>query len=239
MAPSTVYRVLVRNEVNRLDHLDRATATPIRRYEHKAPGDLVHVDVEKLGRIPPGGGHRVHGRAEARRRGRGRVGYAYVHTAIDDHSRLAYSEVLPDERGATAAGFWHRAEAWFRAQGVVVLRVLTGNGSCYRGQLFNEALGAIKHRYWRPYRPQTNGKVEHRTLSPDPARGVGLRTPLLAGARPDPGPCALAAHLQPSPGSHRHRWPTGVTCHQPPAEVHLTGLRPSPTRRCSRRSHVG
>lgn len=166
LAPSTVYRVLVRNEANRLDHLDRATGRRIRRYEHKAPGDLVHVDVKKLGRIPPGGGHRLHGRAEARRRGRGRVGYAYVHTAIDDHSRLAYSEVLPDERGATAAGFWRRAEAWFRAHGIVVLRVLTDNGFCYRGQLFNEALGDIKHRYCRPYRPQTNGKVErfHRTL---------------------------------------------------------------------------
>lgn len=166
MSPSTVYRVLVRHDVQRLDHLDRATGRRIRRYEHRAPGELVHLDVKKLGRIPDGGGHRVHGRQVARQRRRRRVGYAYLHTAIDDHSRLAYTEVLGNETGATAAAFWRRAEAWFRAHRVVVKRVLTDNAFCYRGRLFNEALGEVKHRYCRPYRPQTNGKVErfHRTL---------------------------------------------------------------------------
>jgi transposase InsO family protein len=167
---STVYRVLVRNDLARLSHLDRQTAVPIRRYERSRPGELVHVDIKKLGRVPRGGGHKVHGRAAAspgRNRRRG-VGYAYLHTAIDDYSRLAYTEVLADEKGATAAAFWRRAEAWFRARGIVVERVLTDNGFCYRGALFNQALGesGVRHRYCRPYRPQTNGKVErfHRTL---------------------------------------------------------------------------
>jgi transposase InsO family protein len=163
---STIYRVLVRHDLSRLSHLDRRTATPIRRYERRRPGELVHVDIKKLGRIPAGGGHRVHGRQATRRKKR--LGYAYLHTAIDDHTRLAYTEVLTDEKGATAAGFWRRADAWFRAHGIVTERVLTDNGFCYRGRLFNEALAhtRIVHKYCRPYRPQTNGKVErfHRTL---------------------------------------------------------------------------
>ena len=167
MPASTVYRVLCRHDLNRLRHLDRQTAAPIRRYERTRPGELVHVDVKKLGRIPPGGGHRVRGRPAARP-GKPKVGYAYLHTAIDDFSRLAYTEVLGDEKGATAAAFWCRAEDWFRARGVVVERVLSDNGFCYRGKLFNQALDehGIVHKYCRPYRPQTNGKVErfHRTL---------------------------------------------------------------------------
>jgi transposase InsO family protein len=163
---STVYRVLLRHDLNRLCHLDRQTATPIRRYERARPGELVHVDVKKLGRIPTGGGHRIHGRPTTRRKRR--LGYAYLHTAIDDHSRLAYTEVLGDEQGRTAAAFWRRAQAWFRARGVIVERVLTDNAFSYRGRLFNDALAEdrITHKYCRPYRPQTNGKVErfHRTL---------------------------------------------------------------------------
>ena len=170
VSPSTVHQVLVRHDLNRLRHVDRATGTPIRRYERSRPGELVHVDIKKLGRIPTGGGHKVRGR-RATRAGKervGRVGYAFVHSAVDDYSRLAYSEVLADETGATAAAFWRRAEAWFRARGVIVERVMTDNGFCYRGALFNAALAqtTIGHRYTRPYRPQTNGKVErfNRTL---------------------------------------------------------------------------
>ena len=163
---STIYRVLARHDLNRLSHLDRRTAAPIRRYERSRPGELVHVDIKKLGRIPTGGGHRIHGRAATRTKKR--LGYAYLHTALDDYSRLAYTEVLADEKGATAAAFWRRAEAWFRARGITVERVLSDNGFCYRGRLFNEALAErrIVHKYCRPYRPQTNGKVErfHRTL---------------------------------------------------------------------------
>jgi transposase InsO family protein len=167
---STIYRVLRRHDLHRLDHLDRQSAAPIRRYERARPGELVHIDVKKLGRIPAGGGHKVIGRQAGdhkrdRRRG---VGYAYLHTAIDDYSRIAYTEVLADESGLTAAGFWRRAEAWFRARGVIVERVLTDNHFSYKGRLFNQALAeaGTLHKYCRPYRPQTNGKVErfHRTL---------------------------------------------------------------------------
>ena len=169
LAPSTVHRVLSRWGLARLSWLDRATGRPIRRYEHAAPGELIHVDVKKLGKIPDGGGWRMlgrhRGRAHSGQRGRG---YHYLHTALDDHSRLAYSELLTDERKDTAAAFWRRANAWFTNQGVVVRRVLTDNGSCYRSRVFAAALGTtVAHKRTRPYRPQTNGKVErfHRTLA--------------------------------------------------------------------------
>ncbi len=151
---------------------------PVRRYEHPHPGDLVHVDVKKLGRIPDGDRWRVHGRQQGGRNSRNHtsrrhhrhpvIGYGYVHAAVDDHSRAAYAEVLPDEQGATAAGFWHRAQAWFAQAGITVRRVLTDNGSCYRSHHWQQAMavGGITHKQTRPYRPQTNGKVErfNRTL---------------------------------------------------------------------------
>ena len=163
--PSTVHRVLTRYRLARLAWLDRATGRVVRRYEHAQPGDLVHVDIKKLGRIPDGGGWRVNGRQERPNRHRGQ-GYAYLHNAVDDHSRLAYSEVLADERKETAAGFWLRAQAWFAGCGISVRRVLTDNGSCYRSRDFAAALGSVVHKRTRPYRPQTNGKVErfNRTL---------------------------------------------------------------------------
>ena len=164
---STVHRVLVRHQLNRLSHLDRVTREPIRRMTAERPGELVHVDIKKLGRIPPGGGWRVNGRsAERGRWHRTKVGYAFVHSAVDAHSRLAYSEVLNDEQGVTAAGFWRRAQAFFAAHDIVVERVLTDNGSCYRSRDFALALGLAIHTRTRPYRPQTNGKVErfNRTL---------------------------------------------------------------------------
>jgi transposase InsO family protein len=163
--PSTVHRVLSRYGLARLSWLDRATGRLIRRYEHAVPGDLVHVDVKKLGRIPDGGGWKIHGRAARPNRKHGH-GYAFLHTALDDHSRLAYSELLADERQETAAGFWTRANAYFTGCGITVRRVLTDNGNCYRSRVFRAALGDIVHKRTRPYRPQTNGKVErfHRTL---------------------------------------------------------------------------
>ncbi|MCK9485368.1 MAG: IS481 family transposase [Dehalococcoidia bacterium] len=166
LAPSTVYRVLRRLGLHRLAWLDRPTGRVIRRYERAHPGELVHVDIKKLGRIPAGGGWKVHGRGRAGRRQR--VGYAYIHSAVDDHSRLAYSEVLGDERAATAVGFWGRAQAWFAERGIAVQAVLTDNGSAYRSTDFARlcAEAGVHHRFTRPYRPQTNGKVErfNRTL---------------------------------------------------------------------------
>jgi transposase InsO family protein len=166
---STVHRVLVRHGLNRLDHLDRATRTPIRRIEMTRLGELVHVDIKKLGRIPKGGGWRIHGRAARPHPGARRpqnVGYAYVHSAVDGYSRLAYSEVLPDEQATTATAFWERAQVFFRSHGITIERVLTDNGPAYRSRQFNQALGSIRHTFTRPYRPATNGKVEryNRTL---------------------------------------------------------------------------
>jgi transposase InsO family protein len=166
IARSTVHRVLVRRGVNRLDRIDRQTGREIRRYEHPYPGALVHVDVKKLGRIPRGGGWRAHGRSEAVR-GRG-IGYAYIHAAVDDHSRLAYLEVLDDEKGTTAAAFWRRAASWFRAHNIVVERVMTDNARAFLGIHFQHALTETGARHQRiPIRrPQVNGKVErfNRTL---------------------------------------------------------------------------
>ena len=168
---STVERVLARYRLPKLAYLDQATGLPVRRpkpvrYEKTAPGQLVHVDIKKQGRIPDGGGHRKLGRAAAPSRHRGR-GYAFLHHAVDDYSRLAYSEILDDERKETAAGFWIRANQFFADAGITVTAVMTDNGSCYRSHAFAAALGAIKHLWTRPYRPQTNGKVErfNRTLA--------------------------------------------------------------------------
>ena len=164
--PSTVHRVLSRYRLAKLTWLDRGTGRVIRRYEHAHPGDLVHVDIKKLGRIPDGGGHRALGRASGRRNkartpSNRRPGYHYLHNAVDDHSRLAYTEILTDETKETAAAFWQRANAWFQTHGITVQRVLTDNGNCYRSQAFTQALGPnIRHKRTRPYRPQTNGKVE-------------------------------------------------------------------------------
>ena len=166
VAPSTVHRVLCRRGLNRLKWMDRPTGRVIRRYERAHPGDLIHVDVKKLGRIPDGGGWKVLGRTlgnhnNAKATGyRGSVGYGFIHSAVDDHSRVAYSEILGDEKKETAASFWSRAKAWFEEHGVKVSEVMTDNGSCYRSRFFAANLGDVIHRRTRPYRPQTNGKVE-------------------------------------------------------------------------------
>lgn len=168
LAPSTVHRVLTRRGLNRLAWMDRPTGRVIRRYERASPGDLVHVDVKKLGRIPPGGGWRAHGRGNDGHHGRSGVGYAFIHSAVDDHSRLAYSEILDDEGVTTSIAFWTRAQAWFEQHGVVVREVLTDNGNAYRSHAFAKLMrrADTTHLFTRPRRPQTNGKVErfNRTL---------------------------------------------------------------------------
>ncbi|MGW0429485.1 IS481 family transposase [Streptomyces sp. NPDC002990] len=167
LVPSTVHRVLTRFRLARLSHLDRATGRVIRRYERDKPGELVHVDMKKLGNIPDGGGHKTLGR-QAGRKTRSGTGYSYIHTAVDDHSRLAYSEILEDEKKETATAFWQRAQAYYASVGITVERVLTDNGSCYKSYAWRDLLAAagITHKRTRPYRPQTNGKVErlNRTL---------------------------------------------------------------------------
>ena len=182
---STVGRVLSRYGMPKLACIDQATGLPLRRpapnrYEASAPGKLVHADIKKLGKIPDGGGWRVHGRGSAQDRHASSArdkaarqgaassrGYRYLHHAVDDYSRVAYSEILDDEKKHTAAGFWKRARAFFNSIGVEVTAVMTDNGSCYRSGEFKNALGdGVKHKHTRPRRPQTNGKVErfNRTL---------------------------------------------------------------------------
>ncbi len=183
MQSSTVYAVLRRCRLNRLTHIDRATGEPIRRYEHEKPGDLIHVDVKKLGRVPDGGGWRYVGRqqgeknrsATVARTGTPRnkwrnpvIGICYLHTVIDDHSRVAYVEARDDETKETAADVLRNAVAWFAVRGVTVTRVLSDNGSCYKSHLWRDTCAelGITPKRTRPYRPQTNGKIErfHRTL---------------------------------------------------------------------------
>ncbi len=184
LAPSTVHQVLVRCRISRLSGIDRATGEPVRRYEHDHPGSLVHADVKKLGSVPDGGGWRFTGRAQglqnrlatgrrtrqhSRDYGHPLVGTACIHTVLDDHSRLAYSEIRGDETRETAVSVLRNAAAWFAARGVRIERVLSDNGSCYRSKLWIQACAelGITPKRTRPYRPQTNGKIErfHRTLA--------------------------------------------------------------------------
>jgi transposase InsO family protein len=156
---STVYGVLRRHGLSRLAHADRLTGAPI-RYVRERPGELLHVDVKRLGRVPPGGGHRMLGDVA---RNWLRLGHDAIHVAIDDASRVAYVAALPDDRAATTVAFVRQAIAYFASQGVLIERVMTDNALTYtrsRGlaELF-ETVG-IRHLRTRPRRPQTNGKAE-------------------------------------------------------------------------------
>ena len=178
---SPVHAVLVRCRINRLSpHRPghRRTDPPLRT---RPPGSLIHVDVTKFGRIPDGGGHRYVGRQQGDRNKRAtaglpkgrdykpRTGKAFLHTVIDDHSRVAYAEIHQDEKADTAALVLRNATAWFATRGVIVERVLSDNGACYRSFAWRDACAELKivHKRTRPYRPQTNGKIErfHRTLA--------------------------------------------------------------------------
>jgi transposase InsO family protein len=164
MARSSVYAVLRRAGLSRLDRLEPRSR--VVRYERDRPGELVHLDTKMLGRIRPGGGHRIHGR----RKGdlHNGLGWNRVHVAIDDFSRLAYAEELPNESPATTAGFLHRAWRFYASYGITIERVLTDNGGCYRSYDFAAACDelGLGHRRTQPYHPQTNGKAERmvRTL---------------------------------------------------------------------------
>lgn len=168
LAPSTVQSILTAAGVGRLDHGDRASAPPI-RYERERPGELVHVDVKKLAVIRDGGGWRAWGRGAHNGVGaRSGMGYRYLHSAIDDRTRFVYSEILGDERGVTAAGFWVRASDFFASMGFGVERVITDNGACYRSEVWRDACASTgtTMKKTRPFHPQTNGKIErfHRIL---------------------------------------------------------------------------
>jgi len=174
MPSSTVWRVLRRHGLNRLAWMDRPTGRVIRRYERSVPGELLHVDIKKLGRIPDGGGWKKLGRADGKRNNekyrhrdatgskRSSLGYGYIHAAVDDHTRLAYVEVLDDEKAVTAVGFTQRAVAWFAEHGIEVQGIMTDNGSCYISHLYRDTLDAngIRHVRIPPRQPQINGKVE-------------------------------------------------------------------------------
>ena len=214
MALSTVSGILTRLRLGRLGRLGLEQA---RRYERSRPGELVHVDVKRLGRIQGGAGRRAHGgrkhdnpaRRDAEGRRRLTVGWEFVHIAVDDHSRLAYAEVLPDEKATTAIGFLQRALRFYARSGIRVERVLTDNGSAYvsaRHALACRRLG-IRHLRTRPYRPQTNGKAERfiRTLLAGWAYGAVYRTSAERAA-------ALDGWL----GYYNHRRPHAALGRQPP-----------------------
>jgi transposase InsO family protein len=165
MAISTISAVLMRIGLGKRSRL--SPPEPPNRYERKRPGELIHLDIKKLGRIA-GAGHRVSGSRSSQNNQRrlnrrtGGLGWEFVHVAVDDATRLAYAEVLPDEQGPTAAGFVQRAVAWFSSFGITVERVLSDNGACYRSNAHANALAqlGIRHLFTRPYRPRTNGKAE-------------------------------------------------------------------------------
>jgi transposase InsO family protein len=183
MPASTVHAVLIRCRLNRLTYIDRVTGEPARRYEHDHPGSLIHVDVTKFGNIPDGGGWRFVGidqgnanrRATRARTGKSTrryevaMGTCFVHTVIDDYTRIAYAECHDDERATTATAVLRRAVAWFAEHGVTIERVLSDNGSAYISHLWAQTCAelAITPKRTRPRRPQTNGKIErlHRTMA--------------------------------------------------------------------------
>jgi transposase InsO family protein len=212
MPLSTVSAVLARVGLGKLSRLD--PPEPPNRYERRHAGELIHVDVKKLGRIR-GAGHRVTGHRASQRKTRrhgkrtGAAGWEFVHVCIDDATRLAYVEVLDDEKGPTAAGFLRRAVAFYAAHGITVERVMSDNGACYRSvahAIVCRALG-LKHLRTRPYRPQTNGKAERfiRTMLAGWAYGpiYGTSTERTA---------ALDGWLW----TYNHRRPHGALSHKPP-----------------------
>jgi transposase InsO family protein/transposase-like protein len=211
MALSTVSAVLGRIGLGKLSRLE--PFEPANRYERRAAGELLHIDVKKLGRIVEGAGHRIHGRRALQRHrvrdGKRTTGWEFVHVCVDDATRLAYVEVLDDEKASTAAAFLARAVAFYAAHGIAVQRVLTDNGPAYRSTIHALAcrtLG-IAHRRTRPYRPQTNGKAERfiRTLIAGWNDGA-----IYSSSRERTS--ALDAWLY----HYNHRRPHGALSHQPP-----------------------
>jgi transposase InsO family protein len=218
MPLSTVSGILTRIGLGKLSRLD--PPEPPNRYERRHPGELIHVDVKKLGRIQGGAGHRVtgHRHNETKRKGRRQVGWEYVHVCIDDATRLAYVEVLADEKAATAIAFLRRALTFYAAHGIHVQRLMTDNGPAYVSlahALACRALG-LRHLRTRPYRPRTNGKAERfiRTLLGGWAYGAIYSSSQQRTA-------ALTLWLD----HYNYRRPHGALSHHPPADrlAQLTG----------------
>ena len=207
MPVSTVSAVLARIGLGRRSRLE--PFEPVNRYERRRPGELIHVDVKKLGRIA-GAGHRAIGRSERHHRSRG-AGWEFVHVAVDDATRLAYVEVLADEKATTAVGFLRRAVAFFGSYGIAVERVMTDNGPAYYATIHAVAcrLLGVRHLRTRPYRPQTNGKAERfiQTMLGGWAYGAIYRT---SQQRTD----ALGGWLD----FYNHRRPHGSLGRHPPAQ---------------------
>jgi transposase InsO family protein len=205
MALSTVSGILTRIGLGKLSRLE--PPEPPNRYERRRAGELLHVDVKKLGRIEGGAGHRAHG---SRRRSPRGGGWEFVHVCVDDATRLAYVEVLDDEKATTAAGFLRRAVAFYRRHGIGVERVMSDNGSCYRSTIHALACRALKIRHirTRPYRPRTNGKAERfiRTMLGGWAYGAIYRN---SGERT----AALSGWLD----EYNYRRPHGALSHKTPA----------------------
>ena len=167
IAPSTVHQVLRRRGLNRLAWMHRPTGRVVRRIHTSRPGELIHIDAKRLGRIPTGGGWRVHGRRSGMHHSR--EGYDHVHSAIDAYSRVAYSEILPAEDAECCTGFLERAHAWFAMHGIPIERILTDNGRGYISNIWRDLCSELDvvHTRTQPYTPRTNGKVErfNRTLA--------------------------------------------------------------------------
>jgi transposase InsO family protein len=213
MPLSTVSGILTRIGLGKLSRLE--PPEPPNRYQRRHPGELIHIDVKKLGRIQGGAGHRVHGNRRRSPRG---GGWEYVHVCVDDATRLAYVEVLADEKATSAIGFLRRALAFYRRHGIRVQRVMTDNGSAYRSAAHALACRALKIRHLRtrPYRPRTNGKAERfiRTLLAGWAYGAIYRDS-------DQRTAALSVWLD----HYNYGRPHGALSHQPPvSRLHqLTG----------------
>jgi transposase InsO family protein len=212
MALSTVSAVLLRVGLGKLSRLE--PLEPPNRYERRHAGELVHVDVKKLGRIPAGrAGHRVHGQRRLQRSprkdGKRTVGWEFVHVCVDDATRLAYVEVLGDEKATTAVAFLQRAVAFYRRHGITVERVMSDNGACYRSTIHAFACRALglRHLRTRPYRPRTNGKAERfiRTLLAGWAYGA-----IYGSSR------ERTAALDGWLWTYNHRRPHGALSHKPP-----------------------
>jgi transposase InsO family protein len=212
MALSTVSAVLKRIGLGKLCRLE--PLEPPNRYERRHPGELLHIDIKKLGRIPQGrAGHRVHGQRalqrSARKDGKRIVGWEFVHVCVDDATRLAYAEVLPDEKAITAVAFLTRAVAFYASYGITAQRVMTDNGAAYRATLHALACRAIglRHLRTRPRRPRTNGKAERliKTMI------AGWNDGAIYGSSRE-----RAAALDGWLWTYNHRRPHGALSHKPP-----------------------